>query len=91
MLAAGLPYAASLIGGTVTGMMVGDTLGAIPTKVSVPATGNGGAAAPKATASGAPVSAATTPRQHLFTSAGIVVGAIVVLLFGSRLLRDARI
>ena len=85
------PYIASVLGGTVTGMYVGDTLGAVPTRVAVPATGAGGAAQAKATANGVPVNPNTTPRQHLFTSAAIVVAAIAVLLLGSRFLREARI
>lgn len=85
------PYVASVIGGTVTGMYVGDSLGAVPTRVAVPATGSGGAATAKATANGTPVNPNTTPRQHLFTSAAVVIAAIAVLLLGSRALRDARI
>lgn len=79
----------SLLGGVVTGMIVGDSMGAIPTRAAVPATGNN--AKPKATASGKPVSNTTTARQSLYHSAMIVVGAIVVLLLGSRALKDARI
>lgn len=81
--------AATALGGTVAGMMVGDALGAVPTKVAVPATSNSSKA--KATASGAPAGGAPTPRQSLFLSAFIVVGAIGVLLAGSRALKDARI
>lgn len=86
-------YVASLLGGTVSGMIVGDAMSAVPTRVAVPATGSGGAAIPaKATGTGTPVNSnTTTPRQHLYTSAAIVVGAIVILLAGSRALRDARI
>jgi hypothetical protein len=86
------PYIASLLGGTVSGMIVGDSLGAVPTKTTVPATGSGGAAIPaKSTANGTPVNPTQTPRQLLHFAAAYVVGAILVLLLGSRALRNARI
>lgn len=81
--------AATTMGGVVTGMMVGDTLGAIPTKTAVPATSN--SSSPKATADGKPVSKQSTPRQSLWLSAFFVVGAMAVLVFGDRILKDARI
>jgi len=84
-----LPYVASLMSGTVTGMMVGDSLGAIPTSANVPATS--ASANPQVTGDGMPVPNTTSPRTHLTVSALMVVAAIVVLFAGSRFLRDARI
>jgi hypothetical protein len=89
MLASMGMTAATTLGGVVTGMMVGDAMGAIPTKVAVPATSNN--ATPKATANGKPVSSNMSPRQSLWLSAFFVVGAIAVLVFGDRFLKDARI
>jgi len=80
---------ASAIGGTVMGYAVGDAMGAIPTKVAVPAVSN--ASTPKATADGKPVGNTQTARQSLFTSALIVVAGVAVLIFGDRFLKDARI
>jgi hypothetical protein len=82
-------YAATLIGGTVSGMIVGDAMGAVPMKSTFPATSS--SSVPKTTADGKAVSSNVTPRQHLYMSAAYVVGAIAVLLLGSRALRDARI
>lgn len=84
----GLTAATTLLGVS-TGMIVGDSLGAIPSKAAVPATSN--SAVPKATADGTPVNGTPTARQSLFTSALIVLFAIAVLLLGSRALKDARI
>lgn len=81
--------AATTLGGVVTGMIVGDTLGAIPSKTTVPATSQ--ASTPKSTASGKPVSKNPTPRQSLWLSAFIVVAAVAALIFGDRFLKDARI
>lgn len=81
--------AAYSLGGIVTGYAVADALGAVPTKVAAPAISN--AAAPKATVDGKAVTGQPTARQSLFTSALLVVGAIVILLFGNRFLKDARI
>ena len=90
MLLEGAAYSAAMsLGGMVTGMYVGDILGAVPTKAAVPATG--ASATPKATADGTPVSGVQTPRQSLFLAAGYVIAAVVVLLLGSRFLKDARI
>lgn len=82
-------YSAALVSGTVGGMIVGDTLGAVATAANVPATSS--SATPKATANGTPVSGAVTPRQTVFTSAAIVVGALAFLLLGSRVFKNARI
>lgn len=81
--------AATAMGGAVTGMMVGDTLGAIPTKTAVPASSN--SSTPKATADGKPVGSNPTPRQSLWLAAFFVIGAMAVLVFGDRFLKDARI
>jgi len=81
--------AATTLGGVVTGLMVGDALGAVPTRVAVPATSNSAKA--KATASGVPVGGAPTPRQSLFLSAFVVVAAVGVLIVGSKVLKDARV
>lgn len=81
--------AATTLGSVVTGMYVGDAMGAVATTAAVPATS--GAAKPKADATGRPVNPTPTAKQSLFMSAAIVVGAIAVLLLGSRALRDARI
>lgn len=70
-------------------MIVGDAMGAVPMKATVPATSNSATA--KQTADGKPVSSSTTARQSLWMSAFYVVGAIVVLIAGSRFLKDARI
>jgi hypothetical protein len=79
----------SFLGGTVTGMIVADAMGAVPTKQAVPATTN--AAKAKTDVAGKPVSSSATPRQTLWMSAAIVVGALGVLVFGSNVLKDARI
>jgi hypothetical protein len=69
--------------GTLTaGAIASDVMGAVPVKD--PATGA------KTTADGTPVNA-TTPRGHLYASAGIVIAAMGILLGGARFLRDARI
>lgn len=81
--------AAMAFSGVVSGMIVGDTLNAMPTKAAVPATG--ASSTPKATADGTPVSGAQTPRQSLFLAASYVVVAVFILLAGSRFLKDARI
>jgi len=81
--------AVTTLGGVVSGMMVGDALGAIATTAAVPATNNSARA--KATATGQPLNSQPTAKQSLWMSAMIVVGAIAVLLLGSRALRDARI
>lgn len=86
----GPAYVASTMGGVVTGMIVGDSLGAIPQAAAVPATSS--SAAPKVTAEGTPVSGNNvTARQTVFMSAGYVIAAMAILLLGSRFLRDARI
>lgn len=83
-------YSAAMgLGGVVSGMIVADTLNAVPTAAPVPATGT--SAKPKTTGDGTPVSGAQTPRQNLFLSATYVVGAMIILLLGSRYFRDARI
>lgn len=81
--------AATAMGGMVSGMMVGDALGAIPMKIAVPATSN--SSTPKATANGRPVSKNPSPRQSLFLSAFFVIAAMAILVFGDRFLKDARI
>jgi hypothetical protein len=70
-------------------MIVADSMGAIAMKTATPATSNSASA--KSDATGKPVSKAPSPTQSLYTSGLIVVGAIAVLLFGSRALKDARI
>lgn len=85
----GVAYTASLMTGVVSGMIVGDALGAIPGKTTAPATS--ASSTPRATADGKPVSSTQTPRQSLFLSAVFVVSAIAILLLGSRALKDARI
>lgn len=85
----GMSYVASTLGGTVTGMIVGDAMGAVPQTAAVPATSS--SAAPKVTAEGTPVSSNVTARQTVFMSAGYVIAAMAILLLGSRFLRDARI
>lgn len=79
----------ALMGGMVGGMMVGDMMGAFPTRVAVPATTNASSA--KADATGKPVASTATARQTLWISAAIVVVAVIVLLLGGRVLKDARI
>lgn len=81
--------AATTMGGLTGGMVMGETLGAIPTTANVPATG--GSAKPKVTASGTPVNPTATPRQSLWMSAAIVIGALCILVLGSRYFKDARI
>lgn len=71
------------------GIMIGDMLGAVPGPAAVPATSS--SSAPRATADGAPVNSTLTPRQTVFSAAAIVVVALAILLFGSRVLKDARI
>jgi len=83
------PFIASTIGGTVAGTALADALAAVPTKTALPAVT--GAAVAKTTADGKPVSGNVTPRQTLFIAAGYVVLAILFLLGGSRIFRDARI
>lgn len=78
----------TLLGGVVTGMIVGDAMGAVATKATVPATSNSATA--KATGDGTPVGK-TTARQSLYHSGLIVVAAVGVLLLGSKFLKDARI
>lgn len=68
--------------GTLGGVIATDVAGAVPVKD--PSTGA------RTTADGNPVSGPTA-RSSLYTSALIVVGALVFLLAGSRFLRDARI
>lgn len=84
-------YVASMALGTVGGMALGQSLDAIPTPSSGTFPATSGSARAKATADGTPVNPNVTPRQHLFMSAFIVVLAMVILLGGSRFLRDARI
>lgn len=81
--------AATLLGGTVAGMIVGDSLNAIPQRATVPATSS--SSTPKATASGKAVSGDLTPRQNVWGAAFIVLGALALLVFGDRFLKDARI
>lgn len=83
------PAIASTLGGMVAGTALADALAAVPTKTAIPATT--GAAVAKTTADGTPVSGNVTPRQTVFIAAGYVVLAIVVLLGGARVFRDARI
>ncbi len=71
------------------GYAVADAMGAVPTKVAAPATSN--AATPRATADGVIATSTPTARQSLFTSALIVVVGLVVLVFGDKFLKDARI
>lgn len=74
------------------GNPVGDMLGAIPVRESsptVPATT--GEATPRRTASGQIVTGGPTPKQSLWLSTAIVLGAMVILVFGDRILKDARI
>jgi len=85
----GATYAASLVGGTVAGMIIGDNLGAVATPAPVPATSS--SAKPKATANGKPVTGDVTARQTVFLAAGYVVAALAVLLLGARVFKDARI
>lgn len=83
---------ASTFMGVTVGSAVGDMLGAIPIRESsptVPATT--GDARPRQTASGKVVSGGPTPKESLWFSAAIVVAAMVVLVFGDRILKDARI
>jgi len=82
-------YTASLMVGTVSGMIVGDVLGAIPTPAAVPATSS--AAKPKTTAAGTPVTGDMTARQIVFLSAFYVIVAMLILILGARVLKDARI
>jgi len=84
-----LATVATGLGGAVTGMYVGDMMGAVPQKAAVPATSN--SATSKVTGNGGIVSGGTTARQSLWYSAVIVLGAIGVLIGGSRVLKDARI
>lgn len=79
----------SWLGGTVTGMMVGDAMGALPQRATVPATSNSSTA--KQDGNGKPLSKTPTAKQSLWLSAFYVVGAIGILLLGSRALQDARI
>lgn len=85
-------FLASAVGGVAVGTAVGDMLGAVPVRdasVTVPATT--GDATPRQTASGKIVTGGPTPKQSLWLSAAIVLGAMVVLVFGDRILKDARI
>lgn len=81
--------AIGVMGGMVSGMIVADAMGAVPMRTAIPATNNASSA--KTDAAGKPVSSNATARQTLWMSAGIVVIALLVLLMGGRVLKDARI
>ncbi|QWY84668.1 membrane protein [Microbacterium phage Badulia] len=83
---------ASTVMGVTVGSAVGDILGAVPMRESsptVPATT--GDARPRQTASGKVVSGGPSPKESLWLSAAIVLGAMLVLVFGDRVLKEARI
>lgn len=80
---------ADMLAGLTVGTIAGDTLDAVPMGGVSPAIGS--AAKPKNTANGTPVSKQQTPKQILVIASAFVFIAIVILLFGSRILKDARI
>jgi len=86
-----LSAAVTTLGSVVTGMMVGDAMGAIPMKSSsgIPATSH--SATTKTTANGKTVASTETPRQLLLLGGFYVVAAMAVLFGGSKFLKDARI
>lgn len=83
---------ATLVGGVVTGMIVGDSLGAMGQSYMPAAQAS---AVPQTAAptrrDGSPAAPAPTARDTLHLSAFFVIGALVFLIFGSRALKGARV
>lgn len=93
------PYLAGTIGGIAGSMIVGDTLKAVPVRQASPNVDANAspmttsASTPRTTGDGTPVPATTqlSARGVTHLAAGMIVVALIIVLFGARYFRNAKI